>query len=73
VADRRQFTRCLLAALAGMAIIHIGGWAQLALLTGAGAKALVLGVTPFIPQDLLKVVIATVVLWRGHHALRLNS
>lgn len=73
IAERGQFFRCLVASLTGMAIIHIGGWAQLALLTSTGSRALLLGVTPFLAQDLLKVVLAAVVLWRGHHAFRLNS
>ncbi len=72
-AARGRFLQCLLAALAGMVIIHIGGWAQLTLLSGGAGRAVALGVTPFIAQDLLKVVLAAIVLWRGHHALRLRS
>lgn len=73
LAERGNFTRSLLAAFLGMAIIHLGGWAQLTLLSGGVAKAATLGVIPFIAQDLLKVVLAAVVLWRAHHALRLRS
>jgi biotin transport system substrate-specific component len=72
-AERGNFTRSLFAAFLGMAIIHLGGWAQLTLLSGGAAKAVTLGITPFIAQDLLKVVLAAVVLWRAHHALRLRS
>jgi biotin transport system substrate-specific component len=73
LAERGRFARSLLAAFVGMAIIHLGGWAQLTLLSGGASRAAALGVTPFIAQDLLKVVLAAVVLWRAHHALRLRS
>ncbi len=73
VAVRGRFLLCLVGALGGMAIIHIGGWAQLALVTGDAGRAVALGVTPFVAQDLLKVVLAAIVLWRGHHALRLRA
>ncbi len=73
LAERGRFSRSLLAAFVGMAIIHLGGWAQLSLLSGDARRALALGVTPFIAQDLLKVVLAAVVLWRAHHAFRLRS
>lgn len=61
--------RCFLAALLAMMVIHLGGWAQLAIVSG-GAKAAIVGVTPFLLQDSLKVVLAAVVLWWGHHSLR---
>lgn len=61
--------RCFLAALLAMMVIHIGGWAQLAIVSG-GAKAAMIGVTPFLLQDSLKVVLASVVLWWAHHSLR---
>jgi biotin transport system substrate-specific component len=73
LAERGSFARSLLAALVGMAIIHLGGWAQLTLLSGGAGRAVALGVMPFITQDLLKVVLAAVILWRAHHALRLRS
>lgn len=73
LAERGNFSRSLFAAFLGMAIIHLGGWAQLTLISGGAAKAATLGVMPFIAQDLLKVVLAAVVLWRAHHALRLRS
>jgi biotin transport system substrate-specific component len=71
--ERGRFVRSLLAAFAGMTIIHLGGWAQLTLLSGGAADAVALGVTPFIAQDLLKVLLAAAVLWRAHLALRLRS
>jgi len=70
LAERGRFSRCLLGAAAGMLAIYTGGWAQLALLSGDAAGALAVGVVPFIGQDLLKVFIAALVLWRGHHILR---
>ena len=73
LAARGRFAQSLLAAFVGMAIIHLGGWAQLTLLSGGASRAVALGVTPFIVQDLLKVVLAAVVLWRAHHVFRLRS
>ncbi len=70
IAERGRFLRCLLAALAGMAVIHLGGWAQLALLTGSTQAAFASGVVPFLVLDPIKAVLAATVLWRGHHALR---
>jgi len=70
IGERGRLGRCLLGALAGMLVIHFGGWAQLTLLTGGAEKAAAAGVLPFVGQDLLKVVLAGLVLWRGHHALR---
>jgi len=68
--ERGRFGHSLVAALAGMLVIYIGGWAQLALLTGDPRAAVTLGVIPFIGQDLLKVFIAALVLWRAHRILR---
>ena len=73
LAQRGRFLRSVLAAGAGLAVIHAGGWAQLTLLTGDPARALALGTIPFLAQDGLKVMLAGLVLWRGHHALRLRS
>ncbi len=70
VAERRRFARSLLGALLGMLVIYAGGWAQLALLSGDPRGALAVGVLPFFGQDLLKVFIAALVLWRAHHVLR---
>jgi biotin transport system substrate-specific component len=73
IAERGHWGRCLLGALAGMVVIHLGGWAQLAALTGGPERALELGVAPFILQDLLKVALAAAILYRWHHAFRLRS
>ena len=73
LAERGRLFRSLLAAALGMLAIHLGGWAQLAVLTGSPDRALALGTLPFLAQDLLKVALAGLVLWRGHHALRLRA
>lgn len=70
IAERGRLVRSLLGALAGMLVIHFGGWAQLTLLTGGAEQAATAGVLPFVGQDLLKVVLAGLVLWRAHHTLR---
>jgi biotin transport system substrate-specific component len=73
LAQRGRLLRSILAAGAGLAVLHVGGWAQLTLLTGDPERALALGTLPFLAQDGLKVILAGLVLWRGHHALRLRS
>ena len=50
--------RVLLACALGMAIIHVGGVAQLALLGGDPALAFRVGFVPFLTGDLLKVGLA---------------
>jgi len=50
--------RVLLACALGMAIIHVGGVAQLALLGGNPAAAFRMGFIPFLTGDLLKVGLA---------------
>ena len=54
--------RLSLAAFAGLALIHLGGLAQLVLLTGSGAAALQLGTLPFLLSDLGKLAIAVLIL-----------
>jgi biotin transport system substrate-specific component len=49
------------AILLGTAVVFVGGASQLALLTGDPARAVQLGVLPFIAGDLLKVVAAVLV------------
>jgi biotin transport system substrate-specific component len=53
-----------LAALAGLAVIHAGGLAQLTILTGDLAPAFAMGVVPFVLGDLLKVGLAALVIGR---------
>ncbi len=73
VAERGRLGRSLAGALLGMATIHIGGWSWLAVLTGSPAQAFAMGTAPFVVQDLLKTLLAGLVLWRAHHALRLRA
>ena len=70
LAVRGQLVRSTLAAAMGMLVIHIGGLAQLILVTGATPRALAAGLMPFLLQDGLKVMLAGAILWRGHHLLR---
>ena len=73
LAQKGKFARCLFASALGMAAIYLGGWAQLTILTGHAGHAFAVGVTPFILQDSLKVILAAAILWRGHHVLRLRA
>ncbi|MDP3773799.1 MAG: biotin transporter BioY, partial [Gemmatimonadales bacterium] len=50
-----SFKRSTLAALAGIVTIHVGGAAQLLVLTGSAQSAIAMGLVPFILGDLLKV------------------
>ena len=62
--DGTRFARLLVAVLAGLAVIHLGGLAQLALLTGSLSGAARLGTLPFLLSDIGKVAIAVLVLRR---------
>ena len=48
--------------LAGLVLIHLGGLAQLAILTGDLGAAARFGTLPFLLGDLIKLVVATLVL-----------
>ena len=58
----RAVLRVLLSCALGMAIIHIGGVAQLAVLGGDPALAFRVGFVPFLTGDLLKVGLAAAVI-----------
>lgn len=60
--DGRSVARLALAALAGLLVIHLGGVAQLLVLTGNAGMALQLGTLPFVFGDLLKLGFAVLVL-----------
>jgi biotin transport system substrate-specific component len=65
--------RVLLACIAGMVVIHLGGAAQLAILGGDPAMAFRLGFVPFLTNDLIKIGLAAallLVLRPGTRALR---
>jgi biotin transport system substrate-specific component len=54
--------RLTLAVLAGLLLIHLGGLAQLAILTGSLSTAARFGTLPFLLGDLLKLALAVLVL-----------
>ena len=60
--DGARTPRLALAALIGMVLIHLGGLAQLLLITGSVAGALRLGTLPFLAGDLIKVALAVLIL-----------
>ncbi|MDQ3997130.1 MAG: biotin transporter BioY, partial [Gemmatimonadota bacterium] len=52
------FARRALSAAAGILALYVGGVAQLTVLTGDVARAVELGVPPFVAFDALKAVVA---------------
>ena len=68
--DGRGYGRLILAAAAGLGLIHLGGVAQLLMLTGSAQTAVRLGTLPFLLGDLGKLVIAVLVLKRAVSPLR---
>jgi biotin transport system substrate-specific component len=60
-AGRRAFGARAGAAVAGIAMLYLGGLAQLFVITGSLATATVLGVLPFIAADLVKSIVAAAV------------
>jgi len=60
--SRTQWVRTALAVLAGMVLIHLGGLAQLAILTGNISAAARFGTMPFLLGDLLKIAVLVPVL-----------
>lgn len=62
LASSSRLLRLLLASAAGMVVIHLGGSAQLAILTGDAGAATRYGLVPFLTGDLLKVGIAALLI-----------
>lgn len=60
--DGGQFVRLALATLAGLVLIHLGGLAQLLVLTGSLSRAAQFGTLPFLLGDCLKMVLAVLIL-----------
>jgi biotin transport system substrate-specific component len=60
----RSWLRLSGALFAGLAAIHLGGVAQLAILTGDLGRAIRLGSLPFLPFDLFKLLLVGLVLRR---------
>jgi len=65
--------RVLTACVVGMAVIHIGGVAQLALLGGDPAAAFRYGFLPFFTGDLLKIGLAAAVILIGAPRFRRHA
>lgn len=60
--DGRRWARVALGVLAGLVLIHLGGLAQLAILTGELSTAARFGTLPFLLGDLAKLGVAVLVL-----------
>ena len=60
--DGRRWARVALGALAGLVLIHLGGLAQLVLITGAPGPAARFGTLPFLGGDAGKLILATLIL-----------
>jgi biotin transport system substrate-specific component len=58
------------AVLAGLALIHLGGLAQLAILTGDLSAAARFGTLPFLVGDLIKLAVAVAVIAKLSPAVR---
>jgi biotin transport system substrate-specific component len=61
-ADGTRWGRIALGVLAGLVLIHLGGLAQLMILTGSAETAARFGTVPFLIGDLIKLGIATLAL-----------
>ena len=72
VGPRPAVLRTLLACAAGMAVIHAGGVAQLAVLGGDPALAFRVGFVPFLTGDLLKIGLAAAAVLAVGNRLRAN-
>jgi biotin transport system substrate-specific component len=70
VAEGRRWTRVALGVAAGLALIHVGGLAQLMILTGSLEGAARLGTLPFLLGDLGKLAVAVAVLTKLAPAVR---
>ncbi|MEK6767971.1 MAG: biotin transporter BioY [Gemmatimonadota bacterium] len=64
LAESGSLRAVVLGPLAGIALIHLGGAAQLLVLTGSAQSAIAMGLVPFVVGDLLKVAIAALVITR---------
>lgn len=62
VGQGRGTLRVAAGAFVGLALIHLGGLAQLTILTGSARQAAVLGTLPFILGDLGKLALAIAIL-----------
>jgi len=70
LADGRNVWRVACGVLAGLVLIHLGGLAQLAILTGNLSAAARFGTVPFLLGDLLKIAVLVPVLAKLTPAIR---
>lgn len=68
--DAAHWGRLVLGVLAGLMLIHVGGLAQLLLITGNLRSAVQLGTLPFLLGDLGKVAVAVLLLQRTVRPVR---
>jgi biotin transport system substrate-specific component len=61
-ADGARVGRLVLGVLAGLLLIHLGGVAQLVIVTGSASLAVRVGTLPFVVGDLLKLAVAVLIL-----------
>jgi biotin transport system substrate-specific component len=70
IAEVPTWRRAAVAVLAGLALIHLGGLAQLAILTGDLSAAARFGTVPFLLGDLMKLAVAVPVIAKLSPAVR---
>jgi len=70
MADSRNVRRVACGVLIGLVLIHLGGLAQLAILTGSISAAARFGTVPFLLGDLLKIAVLVPVLAKLTPAIR---
>jgi len=70
IAERGKLIRCLSGAALGMALLHLVGLSWLTMATGRPLASVVAGLGPVAWSDLVKVLIATLVLWQFAGTLR---
>ncbi len=68
--DGQRYGRLIAAGFAGLTLIHLGGLAQLVILSGSAQAAVRLGTLPFLAADVGKVAIAVLVLRRAASPVR---
>lgn len=68
--DARSWPRLVTGLVAGLAVIHLGGTAQLAILTGDPGNAWRLGSLPFLLLDAVKLLVVALLLRRFASAVR---
>ena len=69
-ADGRRWTRIVVGVFLGIVLIHLGGLAQLMIITRSAGQAARFGTLPFLLGDLVKVAIAVLILRRFASPLR---